>query len=182
MLLVNTGCNNVEKKETPAVAVELTKEKPKPVVEVPDAKVLKDTGQQYFTVAVLKNNQPYINYEGDFPTGTFDADNFTLQLPASKRMLSISHLLVLYFNGIDKGIFPLVNGGNEKGKPVLILTPEQEGNYGLNISADTGAVTITSYSPKSASGKITAKGKDAEGNEILIKAEFINVKNIDLNQ
>jgi hypothetical protein len=176
------GCKSSAKEPEPAVIVQQPKEEVKKVVEDSIAvSALKDTGQQYFTVTVLKNNQPYIHYEGDFPAATFDGDNFTLQLAASKRILAVSHLLVLYFNGIAKGVFSIVADGNEKGKPSLIFTPEKDGNYGSGISADSGTVTITDYSPKSASGKITGKGKDEEGNEIFIKAEFINVKNLNLN-
>lgn len=173
------SCKSSAKKQVPAVIVQQTKEIVKAVVEdSTSAAALKDTGQQYFTVTVFKDNKPYIHYEGDFPAATFDGDNFALQLAASKRMLAISHLLVLYFNGISKGVFPIVPDGNEKGKPTMIFTPEKDGNYGLNISADTGSVTITSYTPKSVSGKCEAKAKDSDGNEILIKAEFINVKNL----
>lgn len=173
------GCKSSAKKQEPAVIVQQPNEKVNPVVkDSTSAATVKDTGQQYFTVTVLKNNRPYINYEGDFPAATFDGGNFTLQLAASKRMLAISHLLVLYFNGVSKGFFPIVPDGNEKGKPTMIFTPEKDGNYGLNISAETGSVTITNYAPKSVSGKCEAKAKDSDGNEILIKAEFINVKNL----
>ncbi len=143
---------------------------------------LKDSGQQYFRIAVQKNNQLFAAYEGDFPIGFFDGDNFTLELPASKRMLKISHLLVLYFNGITTGTFPVAASGNEKGKPTMVFTPEIDGNYGISVSPDEGEVIITKYSAKTVSGKFTSKGKDMDGNNIAIQAEFINVKNNNLEE
>jgi hypothetical protein len=143
---------------------------------------LKDSGQQYFRISVQKNGNRFAAYEGDFPIGFFDGDNFTLELPASKRMLKISHLLVLYFNGITTGTFPVAASGNEKGKPTMVFTPEQDGNYGISVSPDEGEVTITKYSAKTVSGKFTSKGKDMDGNSITIQAEFINVKNNNLDQ
>lgn len=169
---------NIENKQTPA---QVQPDKASDTI-IPSLTHLQDSGQQYFRIAVQKNNQPFAAYEGDFPIGFFDGDNFTLELPASKRMLKISHLLVLYFNGIKTGTFPVVASGNEKGKPTMVFTPEQDGNYGISVSPDEGEVTITEYSEKAVSGKITARGKDMEGNSINIQAEFINVKNNNLDQ
>jgi hypothetical protein len=149
---------------------------------VPALALIKDSGQQYFRITVQKNDKPFAAYEGDFPIGFFDGDNFTLELPASKRMLKISHLLVLYFNGIKTGTFPVAASGNEKGKPTMVFTPEIEGNYGISVSPDEGEVIITKYSAKTVSGKFSSKGKDMDGNSIAIQAEFINVKNNNLNQ
>jgi hypothetical protein len=144
--------------------------------------VINDSGQQYFRIVVQKNDKLFAAYEGDFPIGFFDGDNFTLELPASKKMLKISHLLVLYFNGITTGTFPVAASGNEKGKPTMVFTPEQDGNYGISVSPDEGEVIITKYSAKTVSGRITSKGKDIDGNSITIQAEFINVKNNNLDQ
>lgn len=150
--------------------------------ETPPLPALKDTGQQYFIVSVLKNNQPYISYEGDFSIGVFDGDYFILQMPASKRILKISHLLILYFKGIATGTFTVAPSGSEKGKPTLVFTPEKDGNYDIGVSAEEGQVTITKYSGNSVSGSIDAKGKDMDGNTISIKATFINAKNNNLDQ
>ncbi len=144
--------------------------------------VIADSGQQYFKVTVTKNNQPYIQYEGDFPIAMFDEANFNIQFPASKRMLKISHFLVLYFKGIAVGSFPVAPSGNEKGKPTIIFTPEKDGAYGIGVSMLSGTVSITKYSKQAVSGNIDAEGKDTDGNTIHIKASFINVKNNDLNK
>ena len=149
---------------------------------VPALIPLNDSGQQYFRIAVQKNGNLFAAYEGDFPIGFFDGDNFTLELSASKRMMKISHLLVLYFNGITTGTFPVAASGNEKGKPTMVFTPEIDGNYGISVSPDEGEVVITEYSAKAVSGRFTSKGKDIEGNSITIQAEFINVKNNNLEQ
>jgi hypothetical protein len=169
---------NKENKQTP-VQVQPIKE---PDTVIPSLTPLQDSGQQYFRIAVQKNNQPLAAYEGDFPIGFSDGDNFTLELAASKRMLKISHLLVLYFNGITTGTFPVAASGNEKGKPTMVFTPEKDGNYGISVSPDEGEVIITKYSAKTVSGKFTSKGKDMDGNSITIQAEFINVKNNNLEQ
>ena len=175
----NTG---IEKKHDTTVAQQAMNTDT--VVEslVPALIPLKDSGKQYFRIAVQKNGKPFAAYEGDFPIGFFDGDNFTLELPASKRMLKISHLLVLYFNGITTGTFPVAASGNEKGRPTMVFTPEIDGNYGISFSPDEGEVIITEYSAKTVSGKFTSKGKDMEGNNITIQAEFINVKNNNLEQ
>lgn len=144
--------------------------------------VIADSGQQYFKVAVTKNNLPLAQYEGDFPIPLFADNLFTLQLPANKRMLKISHLLVLYFNSPAEGTFPIAPSGNVKGKPTLIFTPVTDGSYGIGIAADTGTVVITDYSEKTLSGSINATGKDTDGNKINIQAAFINLKNNDLNK
>ena len=65
------------------------------LIKTDDVLQIKDSGQQYFKVIILKNNQPCINYEGDFPLGIYAGKNFNLQFPASKRMMKISHYLVL---------------------------------------------------------------------------------------
>jgi hypothetical protein len=181
-ILIMSGCNSSNKEKTPIVPAKGI-DTIKTVVqeEIPDIQ-LPDSGQQYFKVVVTKNNQPLAQYEGDFPLGTFVDDNFTLQLPASKRMLKISHFLVLYFKGVKEGSFPLAVSGSEKGKPTMIFTPEKDGAYGVNTSMSTGTLNITKYSKKMVSGNCTASGKDIEGNRIAIKTSFINVKNNNLDQ
>ena len=139
--------------------------------------IINDTGQQYFKVVVTKNNQILAEYEGDFAIPLFSENLFNLQMPANKRMLKISHFLVLYFNSPAVGSFPIAPSGNEKGKPTLIFTPEVDGNYGIGISADSGTVVFTKFSDKTLSGSIDASGKDTEGKKIHIRAAFINLKN-----
>jgi hypothetical protein len=119
-------------------------------------------------------------YEGNWPIAEFTGDYCTIQMPASKRMLKISNYLVLYFRGITKGTFPIVSSGSEKGKPTLIYTPEKDGAYGVGVGANEGSVEIGKYSEKSLSGKLNAKGVDENGQEIIIKAEFINIRNNNL--
>jgi hypothetical protein len=189
LLLSLVSCKQKQKENTGIKKMQDTtvaqqEKNPDTVVEslVPALISLKDSGQQYFRIAVQKNGNLFAAYEGDFPIGFSDGDNFTLELPASKRMLKISHLLVLYFNGITTGTFPVAASGNEKGKPTMVFTPEIDGNYGISVSPDEGEVIITEYSAKTVSGKFTSKGKDMEGNNISIRAEFINVKNNNLVQ
>ena len=66
-----------------------------------------DTGQVYFKVNCTKNNQPYINYEGDYPVGSRLDSDFTIQLCASKHILDVSDMLNIdiYIKGIVTGNF-----------------------------------------------------------------------------
>jgi hypothetical protein len=112
----------------------------------------------------------------------FDEANFNIEFPASKRMLKISHSLVLYFKGIEMGTFAIAPSGSEKGKPTIIFTPEKDGAYGIGVSMLSGNVTITKYSTQAVSGNLNAEGKDTDGNSINVTAAFINVKNNNLNQ
>jgi hypothetical protein len=179
------ACNQNDKKINTEKSVidTIVKDKSKVVVtEDTTLPMPKDTGQQYFKVLVTKNSQPMAQYEGDFPIAMFDEANFSIQFPASSRMLKISHFLVLYFKGIMVGSFPVVISGHEKGKPTIIFTPEKDGAYGIGVSMITGNVNITKYSAAIVSGNLDAEGKDTDGNNIHVKASFINIKNNDLNK
>jgi hypothetical protein len=178
-----TSCNPQNKKaNTEKITVD-TAIKSKSIVTVAEQPLaITDTGQQYFKVTVTKNNQPFAQYEGDFPIAMFDETNFNIQFPANKRMLKISHFLILYFKGIQSGSFAVAQSGSEKGKPTIIFTPEKDGNYGIGVPMLTGTVSITNYSQKTVTGTLEAEGKDTDGNIIHVKAAFINVKNNDLNK
>jgi hypothetical protein len=185
MAFIIAGCNSSSEKNTAATK---TKNLPpqqqtkQPIADLYTMPPLTDTGQQYFQVRVWKNDSLLAGYEGDWPIAAYADNNFNLQMAASERMLKISHFLVLYFNSPGAGTFPIVPSGNEKGKPTLIFTPEKEGSYGIGISAEEGTVNISAYSEKKLSGTIEAKGKDENGNEVLIKANFINIKNNNLSE
>ena len=111
------------------------------------------------------------------PKGLQSGKNMSIQFPASKRMLKISHGMIMYFNSPSAGTFQIAPSGNEKEKPVIIFTPEIEGAYGIATSAASGTVTITKFADAQISGNIEATGKDEKGNTIVIQAAFINVKN-----
>jgi hypothetical protein len=177
----NTSKTNEKTKDSAATT---TTEKPAtpPVVQIPELTMPADSGKPYFKVAIYKNGQPFKSYEGNFSTALFSGDYFTLEMPASPRMLKISDFLVLYFKGITTGTFPIAPSGSEKGKPTLIFTPVIDGSYGVGIGATEGQVTITKYSGKSVTGTIDAKGKDTDGSEIIFKAAFMNAKNNDLEK
>jgi hypothetical protein len=137
---------------------------------------LKDTGQQYFHVRVWKKDSVIADYGGEWAYVSIAGNNFNMQMAGSKQLLKISHLLVLYFNSPAVGTFPIVPSGNEKGKPTLIFTPVIDDNYGLAIAPGEGKVDISAYTDKTLSGSIEAKGKDENGDEVIIKAAFINIK------
>lgn len=177
----NSSKNNEKPKDSISTAPVAKKDTPS-VVQTPEITMPADSGKPYFKVAVYKNDQPYKSYEGNFPIATFLGDYLTLQMPASPRMLKTSDYLVLYFKGITTGTFPIAPSGSEKGKPTLIFTPEIDGSYGIGVGANEGQVTITKYSARFVTGSIEAKGKDTDGNIIIMKASFMNVKNNDLDK
>lgn len=176
----NNGSKNNEKPKDTLSATTTEKTTAPPINQIPEIIMPADSGKPYFKVAIYKNVQPFKSYEGNFAIASFSGDYLTLQMPASPRMLKISDFLVLYFRGVTPGTFPIVPSGSERGKPTLIFTPETDGSYGVGVSAAEGQVTITKYSVKSVSGSIEAKGKDTDGNDIIMKASFMNIKNNDL--
>jgi hypothetical protein len=175
------SCNNNTKQVNQA-KVDSTTAKIAASTTTFDIPTIIDSGKAFFKVNIYKSNKLFTTYEGNWAIAAFDGDNFNIQFSASQRMLKIAHYLVLYFNGAAMGTFPVVASGNEKGKPTLIFTPEVNGNYGIGISADTGIVNITKYSQQTVSGTIDAKGKDENGEEIIIKTAFVNIKNNNLEQ
>jgi hypothetical protein len=150
-------------------------EKPAPLI--PTMAALPDSGKPFFRVAVYKAGKLFTQYEGDWAIALQSGKLMSIQFPASRRMLKISHGMIMYFNSPSVGTFPVVFSGNEKAKPVVIFTPEVDGAYGIGVSAATGTVNITSYEPNNLAGTIEAEGKDEKGNTLNLQAAFIHVKN-----
>jgi hypothetical protein len=155
-------------------AIDTTKTK---TSTIPSLGELPDNGKPFFKVAVYKNNEPFAQYEGDWAIALQSGKLLSIQFPASKRMLKISHGMIMYFNSPSEGSFQIVPSGNEKEKPVIIFTPEIDGAYGIAVSAASGTVNLSKFLNEQISGNIDAVGKDEKGNSIIIKASFINVKN-----
>lgn len=132
-----------------------------------------DTGQVYFKVNLVKNNQPYINYEGDYPVGSRLDSDFTIQLCASKHILEVSDMvnIDIYIKGIVTGKFPVIVA-TEQGKANILMTPVK----GSSFVPEEGSVTITKYNDKLISGKFEGKGMDYDSNKVSISGVFLNLK------
>jgi hypothetical protein len=132
-----------------------------------------DTGQVYFKVNVTKNNEPYLNYEGDYPVGSRLDSDFTVQLCASKHILDVSDMvnIDIYIKEIVTGKFPVIVA-TEQGKATILLTPVK----GSSFVPDEGSVTITKYDDKLISGKFEGRGMDYDSNKMSISGVFLNLK------
>ena len=164
-----TGCKPPVKKDKEITAAKNDSEKIAGQKELN----IPDTGQVYFKVNVTKNNEPYINYEGDYPVGSRYDSNFTIQLCASKHILEVSDMLNIdiYIKRITTGNFPVMVN-SEQEKATMNMTPLK----GNSFAPGEGSVTITKYNDSLISGKFAAKGMDYDSNKMIIKGVFLNLK------
>jgi hypothetical protein len=165
-----TGCKPSVKNDK-EIIVE-TKNDSEKISEIKELNIA-DTGQVYFKVNITQNNQPYINYEGDYPVGSRFDSNFTIQLCASKHILEVSDMLNIdiYIKGITTGNFPVMVN-SEQGKSTMNMTPLK----GNSFAPGEGIVTITKYNDSLISGKFAAKGMDYDSNKLLVRGVFLNLK------
>ena len=169
-MALSVGCNTSPKNDKAMQdSIKNTAGKIIKPMELPVA----DTGQVYFKVNVTKNNEPYIKYEGDYPTGSrFDSD-FTVQLCASKHILEQSDMLNIdiYIKGINTGSFPVIVN-NEQGKATMLMTPVKGNSFAIS----EGSVAITKYNDSFISGKFEGRGIDYDSNKMMISGVFLNLK------
>lgn len=171
LCIVNiAGCKSFVKNDKEITAE--TKNDSEKISEIKELNIA-DTGQVYFKVDVTKNNQPYINYEGDYPVGSRYDSNFTIQLCASKHILEVSDMLNIdiYIKKITTGNFPVMVN-SEQEKATMNMTPLK----GNSFAPGEGIVTITKYNDSLISGKFAAKGMDYDSNKMIIKGVFLNLK------
>ncbi len=171
LCIVNiAGCKSFVKNDKEIIAE--TKNDSEKIPEIKELNIA-DTGQVYFKVNVTKNNQPYINYEGDYPVGSRYDSNFTIQLCASKHILEVSDMLNIdiYIKKITTGNFPVMVN-SEQEKATMNMTPLK----GNSFAPGEGIVTITKYNDSLISGKFAAKGMDYDSNKMIIKGVFLNLK------
>ena len=169
-ITVSPGCKPSVKNDKEIIAE--TKNDSEKISEIKELNIA-DTGQVYFKVNGTKNNQPYINYEGDYPVGSrFDSD-FTIQLCASKHILDVSDMLNIdiYIKGIATGNFPVIVG-NEQGKATMLMTPVK----GNSFTPGEGSITITKYNDTLISGKFEGQGIDYDSNKMSVRGVFLNLK------
>ena len=137
---------------------------------------LNDTGQVFYKVTATLNDTALLAYEGDFPDVFFMDSTLTIQLPASKHLLEVSHLLSIIFKHPKAGSFPTITHGIESGKGLLTFSQAIDGSIGNVMEQEEGNVTFTKYDGKTVSGTISAKGKDKDGKTLAVSAKFINLK------
>ena len=134
-----------------------------------------DTGQVYFKVNVTKNNQPYLNYQGDYPIATKQDTFFTIQLNASRDLSIPSDVLGIdvYIKQMSTGSFPVVGILNrEQGKATMLMTTPK----GNAFQSKEGSVTITKYTDSLFSGKFEGKATNYEGNKMAVNGVLLNVR------
>jgi hypothetical protein len=168
-MISTMGCESSAKPKKETLAVKDNAEKTTAQNEIS----IVDTGQAYFKVIVTKNDEPYINYEGDYPVGSKFDSNFTIQLCASRHILEVSDMLNIdiYTKKIVTGNFSVILS-NEQGKATMNMTPLKDNSF----APDEGSVTITKYNDSLISGKFSAKGMDYDSNKMLVRGVFLNLK------
>jgi FlaG/FlaF family flagellin (archaellin) len=170
--IIAAGCQSSAKNDAQTLAEKSPDTANTTLQKEPD---ILDTGQIYFKVHVTKNNQPYSNYEGDYPTATKQDTFFTIQLSAS-RDLSIYNDNVsidIYTKQMSLKSFPVVKILNsDEGKATLYMGSPK----GNDFQSQEGSVTITKYNDSQFSGKFEGKATNHEGNKMAITGLFLNVK------
>ena len=172
LLVVLAGCqpgaNNSKKPDT-----EINNKPPQELIKKEPAIV--DTGQVWFNVTVTKNDTPYIHYQGDWPLLLMSNNSVTIQLSASKKLMSITNMLTIYMHGLPEGKVPVVLSGREKDKVSMVMSQVIDGNYDIPILPSEGFLNITKNTGKVLSGSFEAKAIDANKDIFLITGTFLNV-------
>jgi hypothetical protein len=171
VLMLSTGCQpktNTEEKQAPIT--DSTQH-----TGIKNKSEIVDTGQVYFNVSITKNDTPYIHYEGDWPLLLSSNNSSTVQLAASKKLMSITNMLTIYMHGLPAGKIPVVLSNRDADKVSMIMTPVVNGNYDIPIMPGEGFLNITKNTGKVLSGTFDAKAVDANKNVFLFTGTFLNV-------
>ncbi len=173
LLILVAGCNNNDKNIKTESAVNdtagLTKE-----IKTTEAAMV-DSGQVWFRVSVTKNDTPYIKYEGNWPLLLSSNNSTTLQLAASKKLMSITNMLTIYLHGLPAGKVDVVLSNREKDKASMIMSQVINGNYDIPIMPSEGSINITKNTGKILSGRFNGKAIDADKNTFVVRGAFLNV-------
>jgi hypothetical protein len=129
----------------------------------------------YFKVDITKNDTPYINYEGNWPLLLSSNNSSTIQLAASKKLMSITNMLTIYMHGLPSGKVPVVLSNREADKASMVMSQVINGNYDIPIMPDEGVLNITKNTGKVLSGNFEAKAIDANKNKFLFTGVFLNL-------
>jgi hypothetical protein len=170
--LVFAACNgdtNNLKKQTANIDSTKQKELIKSEPEIVDG------GQVYFKVAVTKNDTLYIHYEGTWPLLLSSNNSTTLQLAASKKLMSITNMLTIYMHGLPSGKIPIVISNRDTNTVSIVMSQVTNGNYGIPILPTEGILSITKNTGEILSGNFEAKAIDADKNKFTVTGAFLNV-------
>ncbi len=173
LLLVFAGCrSNTDnsKKQNAGIKNKPQEEQIKTEPEIVDS------GQVWFRVNVTKNDTPYIHYEGTWPLLLSSNNSTTLQLAASKKLMSITNMLTIYMHGLPAGKVPIVISGRDTDKVSMVMSQVINGNYDIPILPSEGFLTITKNTGKVLSGSFESKAVDGDKNKFAVTGTFLNVE------
>jgi hypothetical protein len=173
LLILVAGCNNNDKNIRPKTAANDTASPAKEIKQTEAAVV--DSGQVWFSVSVTKNDTPYIKYEGNWPLLLSSNNSTTIQLAASKKLMSITNMLTIYLHGLPAGKVDVVLSNREKDKASMIMSQVINGNYDIPIMPSEGSINITKNTGKILSGNFEARAIDANKQTFVVTGTFLNV-------
>jgi hypothetical protein len=174
LLILVAGCNNNDKNINTKTAINDTDSIATEIKTTEVAVV--DSGQVWFSVSVTKNDTPYIKYEGDWPLLLSSNNSTTIQLAASKKLMSITNMLTIYLHGLPVGKVDVVLSNREKDKASMIMSQVINGNYDIPIMPSEGSINITKNTGRILSGNFNGKAVDAYKNVFILTGVFINVE------
>ena len=173
LLMIFTGCQPRAKNSKKSVAVIDNNEPQKEVKKEP---VIVDSGQVWFSVNITKNDTSYIHYEGDWPLLLSSNNSSTIQLAASKKLMSITNMLTIYMHGLPSGRVPVELSCRDEHKVCMVMSQVINGNYDIPILPSEGFLNITKNTGKNLSGNFETKAVDANKNNFLLTGAFLNVR------
>jgi hypothetical protein len=139
-IIVFTGCQPGVKDSKKSDAVI---DNNKPQKESKKEPAIVDSGQVWFRVSVTKNDSPYIHYEGDWPLLLSSNNSSTIQLAASKKLMSITNMLTIYIHGLPSGKVPVDISCRDDDKVCMVMSQVINGKYDIPILPSEGFLNIT---------------------------------------
>lgn len=134
-----------------------------------------DSGQVWFRVNVTKNDTPYLNYEGDWPLLLSSNNSSTIQLAASKKLMSISNMLTIYMYGLPSGKMPVNISCRDEKNVCMVMSQVIKDRYDIPILPGEGFLNITKNTGKILSGNFETTAIDTDKNNFLLTGTFLNV-------
>jgi hypothetical protein len=133
-----------------------------------------DSGQVFFNMDIIKNDSPYMHYEGTWPLLLSSNNSSTIQLSESKKLMSITNILTIYMHGLPTGKVPVVLSNRDTNTVSMVMSQVINGNYDIPIMPSEGFLNITKNTGKVLSGNFRAKAVDANKNNFLLTGIFLN--------
>ncbi|MEP6677465.1 MAG: hypothetical protein ABJA78_20050 [Ferruginibacter sp.] len=170
-LLILAGCQS----KTNNPALQQIKDSGTAQKEIKSNPVVVDSGQVFFEVTIIKNDTPYMHYQGAWPLLLSSNNSSTIQLSESKNLMSITNMLTIYMHGLPTGNVPVVLSNRDTNTASMIMSEVVNGNYDIPIMPSEGSLQITKNTGKILSGSFQAKAIDANKNIFLLSGTFLNV-------